>query len=182
MLRVEIEFFSAGSLRWMRGDRRVMRGRLPRTGLLRRGLQARCVARDESARSAELRRSLRPRGSQCGLTRSSASIDHAGEDRDGYPFRKLVAEAVSCVRDAASAFVVEEHVVVVESTEDGSNHGDLEHVATASREPTDRVPGNELDQRVRQERRLRLGVERATVDAMRPRPLARAAARKLGCA
>jgi len=56
------------------------------------------------------------------------------------------------------------------------------HVATASREPTDRVPGNELDQRVRQKRRLRLGVERATVDAMRPRPLARAAARKLGCA
>ena len=71
--------------------------------------------------------------------------------------------------------------------------GDLEHVATATRELRARVRRDELDQRGRREGRLRLapsrrggrtppreihlpGVERATVDAMRPRPLARAAA------
>lgn len=53
------------------------------------GTPMRCGARDERARSAEPRRSLRPRGSQRGLSRSSACIDHAGEDRDGYPFREV---------------------------------------------------------------------------------------------
>lgn len=50
---------------------------------------------------------------------------------------KLAAEAMSCVRDDASASVVEEHAVVVESTDDGTNHSDDAAFAARDAAPRD---------------------------------------------
>ena len=101
----------------MRGGRGVLRGRLSRTGLLRRGCKGAAgretKARDQRSRDGRFDHAARNVDYRARRHASIKPVKIVTDTRSG----KLVAEAMSCVRDDASASVVEEHAVVVESTD-----------------------------------------------------------------